>query len=329
MESRRELGSAMRWTDRPRSCRTVSGPGTGGWPETPQPLAQTDSGRARSGPSCARPTTPRSHGWGLWGHYGGGRRGRPTVPDHRAHPGASALPGPPCDRGACPPSRTEGSGAAPLRTGPGQHRPRAERRPPPRACPCPPRAESSQESAEGGRHDGQGRGRQRGGAGGRPRALVTEQFLHAPPRAPPFQPRGRRRVPHLRRTQHHRPLGTLPGSPEVADWLRSLQGNRRDASDPVAGPAKGALGHLRLMPPAPAVLAERRGADLVGSASGVLSPRVNGGNITRWGRGGEPPQRQILEPAASPSGHGHPPVRVEHHPAQTVDTNHRIDGRAA
>jgi len=77
------------------------------------------------------------------------------------------------------------------------------------------------------------------------------------------------------------------------------------------------------------VLAELLFADLVGSASVVLSQLVNGSNITLLGLGGEPPQLQILEHAASQCGHGNPPVRVEHNPSQTVDTNKRIDGRSA
>jgi hypothetical protein len=56
-------------------------------------------------------------------------------------------------------------------------------------------SEVGHEGVDGGMHEVQGRRREMGVAGRGPWALVAQQFLHAPPRHPAFQPIGRRGVP--------------------------------------------------------------------------------------------------------------------------------------
>ena len=92
---------------------------------------------------------------------------------------------------------------------------------------------------------------------------------------PPTHPRCRGldhgpQAPDRSRPQPDGPLWGAPGSPAVADGPRALQRPLGAAPDPLAGPADGALGDVRLVPHAAAIVAPRR-------------------DITRWGRGGTPP----------------------------------------
>jgi len=78
---RRWVVSAIRWTARPRSCRTCARPGVVGGPETTPPLVQTTAGRVRSG--RARRTRarhrPRQRVARAWTGTHGGRAGGPPL----------------------------------------------------------------------------------------------------------------------------------------------------------------------------------------------------------------------------------------------------------
>jgi hypothetical protein len=156
-----------------------------------------------------------------------------------------------------------------------------------------------------------------------------------PPRVdqPPTQPGGRvldhgQKVPPCPRTPHDGQLLAVPGAHEVEAWPRSLARQLGDAPDPVEVATAGALGDVLLREPGQALLAERRVAALVGRASVGWRQLVHSGDITRLGRGGKPPTRQVFTPAASTCGQGHPPVRVAHEPSQTVDTHRQRDRRS-
>jgi hypothetical protein len=132
---------------------------------------------------------------------------------------------------------------------------------------------------------------------------------------PPTHPRVRgldqgQQGPDLSRTQHDGPWLGAPGAHEGEDWPRALPRPLGEAPEPLEVKADGALGDVRLVQQAEEIVAERRVAELVGSASIVASQWVNSGDITRLGRGGKPPPLQVCEPTASEGSHRDPPVRV-------------------
>jgi hypothetical protein len=128
------------------------------------------------------------------------------------------------------------------------------------------------------------------------------------------------------RTQHDGEFSAVPGPSEGEERPRALQGTLIEEPDAREVDAEGTLGDLLVIAQREKVLAEILFAELVGSAPVVVRQLVDSGDIPLLGLGGEPAQLQVFEPTAAECRHGHPPVRVEYDPSQTVDTNNRIDG---
>ena len=91
--------------------------------------------------------------------------------------------------------------------------------------------------------------------------------------------------------------------------------------NPVEVNPEGALGDVLLIEPVEKILAAFLVAELVGSASVVVRPWVDSGEITWLGLGGQASEWHVFQQAASKDGHGHPPVRGAHDRSPTVHTN--------
>jgi hypothetical protein len=91
--------------------------------------------------------------------------------------------------------------------------------------------------------------------------------------------------------------------------------------------ASRALGNLLLMEPGEAVLPELRCTDVIGSPPIVLGQVCDGIEVARLGPGGQAPQWQVFQHAASARRHRYPPVREESHGSNRSTRIRRIDCR--
>src|SRR5215475_13047213 len=103
----------------------------------------------------------------------------------------------------------------------------------------------------------------------------------------------------------------MPGAHEVEDRPRARERAFVKEPDPVEVNPEGALGDFLLLAQVEEILAELLVAELIRGAVVVARQLADRFEITLLGFGGQPPQRQVFEHAASEWGHDYPPVRVK------------------